>query len=264
MKYFIRPLYWHIRKLLLNNKLVRNFYLKRNFVKKDNTKDCPVCNSSKSRIIKFMTESVRVEKNLCESCGHLYSDWLNNSLENAKKLFNYDFDNHNNIGQKELILKSIDYSKLDIGKFLDFGVGGNMSVYSSINGKHSIFGCDIVERNEKNYFVTYQDPNMHHFFDAISSNAVVEHLYNTKEAWLYFNRLLKPLSEGGGIMLHAFPSQIDFDFSHWTIQIKSHVCLFSLNSLQSICEYSGFEIVKIEYDSRVQHPIHYFKKVKDL
>lgn len=266
MKTITRPLYWHIRALMLNNVFVRKNYIKKNYVKDCATITCPVCDTKQTKIIRFTIENKNIEKNLCTNCNHLFSTWLDNSIETTKTLFNYDKVNHNSIGQKELILKSIKHSKKINGKFLDFGVGGNLSVYTNLKteGNAEIFGCDIIERSEKNYFKTYEDNSKIGHFDGISSNAVVEHLYNTKEAWVYFNQLLKPMKDGGGIMLHAFPSQINFDFYHWTIKIKSHVCLFSEASLQKICDYAGFELIKIDFDHKIQHPVFYFQKTKDL
>lgn len=262
----LRPLYWRFRSLILNNKIIRRIYISKNAISNCDFIPCPVCDYKQSKIINFKIENRLVEKNLCLNCNHLFSNWLNDSIELTKSLFKYDKINHSSNGQKELIIKSIKFSSKTNGKFLDFGIGGNLSVYSNLKLKdnNEIFGCDIIQRNEKNYFKTYEDESMIGFFDAISSNAVVEHLYNTKEAWIYFNKLLKPLNEGGGIMLHAFPSQINFDYMHWTIKIKSHVCLFSIDSLKKIIDYAGFELIKIEFDKKIQHPVFYFKKIRDL
>ena len=266
MKNIIRPIYWKIRSLILNNNLVRYLYILKNKKSDCDSVFCPVCDSNQSISISFMIENKVVMKNLCKNCDHLFSNWLDNSIEVTKSLFNYNKANHNSKGQKDLMIKSIEFSNKKNGSFLDFGIGGNLSIYDNFKpiDNNEIFGCDIIQRDERNYFKTYEDDTKIGFFDGISSNAVIEHLYNTQEAWIYFNKLLKPLKNGGGIMLHAFPSQINFDFMHWSIRIKSHVCLFSKSSLKKIMEYSGFILEKIEFDNDIQHPVFYFKKIKDL
>jgi len=266
MKNIVRPTYWRIRSMIFNNQFTRYVYILKNKKEICDSIICPVCNSKNSIIINFKIEGQVVEKKLCKVCDHLFSNWLDDSLEVTKSLFNYNKANHNSKGQKDLMLKLINYSNKKNGSFLDFGIGGNLSIYDNFKpiDDNEIFGCDIIHRDEKNYFKTYEDVSKIGYFDGISSNAVVEHLYNTKEAWIYLNKLLKPISNGGGIMAHAFPSQINFDFLHWSIKIKSHVCLFSESSLKRITEYSGFDLIKIEFDNDIQHPIFYFKKVKDL
>jgi cyclopropane fatty-acyl-phospholipid synthase-like methyltransferase len=95
-------------------------------------------------------------------------------------------------------------------------------------------GCDIYPKDAKCYFQSYSDMSHLNIYDAISSNAVIEHLGDTINSWKYLNRLLKASNEGGGIMIHAFPSQITEDYLHWTIEIRSHKCLFSKKSLSLI------------------------------
>jgi len=130
---------------------------------------------------------------------------------------------------------------------------------------NTFYACDINERNETNYFKTYENDKMLGLFDGIASSNVVEHLDNTIEAWQYFNRLLKPYSDSRcSVMVHSFPSQLHYDFSHWGVQIKSHLCLFSERSLKIICERSGFGLSGWRWSGALRFPIFYFKKSEDV
>ena len=129
--------------------------------------------------------------------------------------------------------------------------------------QHQFHACDLYSSNARDYFQIYSPASPLRRFDGISSNAVVEHLDNTLEAWRYLNRLLKPMAEGGGMMVHAFPSQIVEDPNHWAIRIASHECLFSRKSLELACRHSGFAFIRIRYFASVQHPVYYFRKTRD-
>jgi cyclopropane fatty-acyl-phospholipid synthase-like methyltransferase len=161
-------------------------------------------------------------------------------------------------------------SRLGNGTFLDFGVGGNLAAFQVAqlrNPQHKFMACDTYPSQVAGYFQTYAANSPLHCFDGISSYAVVEHLTETVAAWSYLNRLLKPLSAGGGLMVHAFPSQLHHDFDHWAIQIGSHVCLFSSKSLKLVCERTGFRMetgVFLRPIGQHAHGIMVFRKVRDV
>ena len=105
------------------------------------------------------------------------------------------------------------------------------------------------------------------WFDGISSYAALEHLTNTADAWRTLNRLLKPTSAGGGVMVHAFPSQWHLDFDDSAIQIAGHSCVFSRKSLRMMCDRAGFQLVKADPPRFVgphYHAVMSFRKVRDV
>jgi hypothetical protein len=192
---------------------------------------------------------------------------LNRNLQKAAQLFAYNRPNSQYEGQKRLQIELVKNTSVSSGKYLDFGVGGNIGISRELRHtypQHEFYSCDLYPSSSTYYFQIYSPASPLHMFDGISSNAVVEHLDNTLQAWRCLNNLLKPMSEGGGIMIHAFPSQIVEDPSHWAIKIASHECLFSRESLKLLCQESGFELIRIRYFASVQHPVYFFRKTCDF
>jgi hypothetical protein len=102
---------------------------------------------------------------------------------------------------------------------------------------------------------------------AIAARIRCRWLKFTISSWSRFNRLLKPVNEGGGIMVHAFPSLLHHDFDHWAIQIRSHTCLFSAKSLRFLCERTGFKLIRGVLPRPVgphDHAVMIFRKISDL
>ena len=128
-------------------------------------------------------------------------------------------------------------------------------------------GCDVYQSDTPGYFSIYDPRAPVGSFDGISSYAVIEHLTNTLEAWIGLNRLLKSIRAGGGVMVHAFPSQWHQGFDDWSIQIRGHSCLFSRKSLRLICREAGFRVVKADPPRFIgphYHPVFTFMKVRDV
>ncbi len=229
-------------------------------------RSCPVCTNDTCVEVEFIFEGEKIKKYMCLQCNHLFSLWIGTDLHKAQCLFDYNRENEWKRGQKYLLMEAARYSQ-KLGRYLDFGVGGNISAFQELNNElqgDSFYACDINKRNIKKYFVTYEDESMLGTFDGIASSEVIEHLDNTVEAWKYFNRLLKPIRDSGGKMVHSFPSQLHCDLSHWGIRIKSHLCLFSERSLKLVCEKSGFELTGWKFRGFLKFPAFYFKKTKDV
>lgn len=243
---------------------IRRYTLKNKLRESAPDEQCEVCNSND--IVFLFNNDRQIVKLFCNSCEHIFSKKLNRNLQRATELFTYDQSNHRISGQQSLIELLVKYAGVSKGNFLDFGVGGNYQAVIEMQNmypSHNFMACDLYEREAKNYFTMYHENSPLGCFDGISSNAVIEHLDNTKEAWLYLNRLLKPIEKGGGVMLHAFPSQLIEDLNHWALTIGSHECLFSRRSLQYMCDYAGFSLLKIKFHSNIEHPVYYFRKIAD-
>lgn len=229
---------------------------------------CPVCGSDDCRPIRYYFEKCNIEKSFCSKCAHLWAVAdLPNDVKRAVTMFDYEAPSLWCSTEKRLILSLIRLNMRPRGRFLDFGIGGNISVLEELapllKNDQKLFACDIILRNDyPNYFVTYKDDTKIGTFDGICSSEVIEHLDKTVETWMYMNRLLKPVSDGGGVMLHSFPSNVNLHMDDTMIVIGSHVCLFSEKSLRMLCEKSGFELSKISY--RHFLPEFIFQKTRDV
>jgi hypothetical protein len=168
------------------------------------------------------------------------------NVEKGFVLFGYEKENIHREDQVfllRLLERKTRNVKGEKRKLLDFGIGGNYSHLIELNGEYpnvEFEGCDIYQ------------------------NAVMEHLDDTIPSWQYLNSLLKSMKDGGGIMIHAFPSQITEDYLHWAIRIRSHECLFSKKSLSILCSKTGFDFIKIVSSPFAQHPLYFFEKTKDV
>jgi len=230
---------------------------------------CPVCGGGDCRMTAFERPEGLIEKYICSDCEHLFSEFLQTDPGLGQEMFHFDTENAGKETQVQLLEELARRSGLERGTFLDFGVGGNLAAFQEAQTRlprHRFMACDTYPSPVEGYFQTYAEQSPLHVFDGISSYAVVEHLTETVAAWTYLNRLLKPVAAGGGLMVHAFPSQLHHDFDHWAIQIKSHVCLFSPRSLSRVCEMTGFRME----DGRMLRPIGQhahgimvFRKVRD-
>jgi 2-polyprenyl-3-methyl-5-hydroxy-6-metoxy-1,4-benzoquinol methylase len=248
---------------------MHNIWLGRQYTQPLN-QECPVCLNYDTYLVHIHYSGEDIPKKLCRACRHLYSNNLRQDIERAGKFFNYQNENLQKPGQQFLLEKL--FKNLEMHRpgenfsVLDFGAGGNLSSSAAMREKHPghrFFACDLIPRKDDFYFQTYQDDSKLSFFDGISSNAVIEHLDNTLEAWLYLNRLLKPVGVAPTWMLHAFPSQINEDPWHWALRIRSHECLFSETSLKMVCDKAGFECLETRDYWQVQHPVFLFRKVAD-
>ena len=231
---------------------------------------CPACRGTDCRKTGFDRPEGSIEKYLCPRCEHLFSDFLQTDPQVGQEMFHFDTENAGKETQVRLLEELARRSGLAHGTFLDFGVGGNLAAFQEAqlrHPQHRFMACDTYPSPVAGYFQTYAANSPLACFDGISSYAVVEHLTDTVTAWSYLNRLLKPLSDGGGIMVHAFPSQLHHDFDHWAIQIGSHVCLFSPKSLKRVCEQTGFKMDDGVFHRPIgqhDHGIMVFRKVRDL
>jgi hypothetical protein len=263
--------YHHTFRLILssflNIKQLREMALSRLILQRSDEKECIICKGKSISIIQFLQDSFQIEKFYCHDCEHIFSNNLRQDVQMGDKLFNYKAESNFLKKQLQLQVSLIKELKLSCGNILDFGVGGNLKIMENLSRRFpefKFFACDIFQCKQKNYFQTYSEESPMHFFDGISSHAVIEHLDNTIEAWKYFNRLLKPLDNGGGIMLHSFPSQVNEDLFHWSIKIASHECLFSEKSLKLVCKMSGFKLIKCKLFTSAVHPVFVFRKVADV
>lgn len=264
--FFLHPFRILLSKIL-NQKMLRNRTLDKLLQKKIDYIECSICKSKKISIIHFNSESTLIKKYYCHNCDHIFSNNLQLNASLGQELFNYQSESkffHQQLQLQISLLKEIYASS---GNILDFGVGGNFQIQDYLSKRYPNFNfytCDIYQNERKNYFQSYSADSPLHIFDGISSHAVIEHIDNTIDAWTYFNKLLKPIKLGGGIMLHSFPSQINEDLHHWSVQIGSHECIFSEQSLNILCAKTGFKLLKCKIFTTAVHPVFVFRKVFDF
>ena len=266
LRHGLRPLYWRLRFRVLNAPWPRRLSLARKLSRRLEGTTCSVCGAGNVRAITFFSER-RIEKCFCTSCQHIFSRHLRRDVDKAAALFAYDQPNEQYDGQRRLQIEAMRRHGGERGRFLDFGVGGNLGIAAELRRRYpgqEFSAADLYASDSPWYLQLYSSDLATGRFDGISSNAVIEHLDNTLEAWRYLNALLRPVAEGGGLMLHAFPSQLVEDLDHWAIKIASHECLFSPASLALVCGATGFEHLGWRYLAEVQHPVHVFRKVRDL
>jgi len=173
---------------------------------------CPICSCNRCRTVTYYFEQNRIDKAFCPNCLHLFSSLnLPGNIPRAKQLFDYHTASPHSATEIRLIELLVEYSGKTEGRFLDFGIGGNLAALQSarllLGKKYQIWGCDLVNRNDiPQYFITYQNDDMLGSFDGICSSEVLEHLDNTIESWSYLNRLLQPVDRGGGLCCTLSPA----------------------------------------------------------
>jgi hypothetical protein len=231
---------------------------------------CPACDATNSAILEFKREGETVRKHFCRGCEHMWSDFMQTDVSHGQVVFETGRENSGKATQSALLMEVAELSGRLNGTFLDFGVGGNIGSFKEAAQQlpqHRFMGCDVYPSTVPGYFSTYDADAPVGQFDGISSYAVIEHLTNTLDAWLHLNRLLKPMADGGGLMIHSFPSQWHLGFDDWAIQISGHSCVFSRESLKRVCRRSGFEILKADPPRFIgphYHPVFVFRKICDV
>jgi hypothetical protein len=232
--------------------------------------ECPICGSHRSAELTFVLPNETVLKSFCRDCEHIYTAAMQTDLAHVKIVFEIDQENEGCETQRALLEETALKSGLSSGTFLDFGVGGNVSAFqraAKSMPQHKFMGCDVYPADIPGYFNIFEEPLPLGTFDGISSYAVVEHLTDTMPAWKRFNQLLKPVTAGGGIMVHSFPSQWNLPFDDWAMKIQGHSCLFSRKSLRLLCSETGFDITRADpprFVGRHYHAVLEFKKVRDV
>lgn len=257
-----------IRRRLIATRLARNADIRS--LKKANQKPfsipCPVCGTA-ALTLDLAYNDDEFTKGLCTHCEHIFSNWFQTNVDESSQLFGYSEEN-DGLNTQALMLAEL--SKLSKGnRFLDFGVGGNIrsiSIAKSNFPNNEYWACDLYPHNCPTYFTTH-DTSQIGTFAGISSYAVIEHLTDPIPLWQYMNKLLRPCAEGGGIMVHSFPSQYHHRIGDWQITIRSHTCLFSRKSLPLLLAKCGFKILSCDPPRPVgahAHPVFVFAKTRDI
>jgi SAM-dependent methyltransferase len=245
---------------------------------------CPVCGARTNRAISYACpayitgpsskrEEVRHhEKSLCEACGHLFTDWLDEDVKEVGTVYEgiYSGDhlfkeNPRAAYQLGLLRYAISHLKgMANPSLLDFGCGPNLSPSRTLREEGiRTLSCDILPNYpyDGQLFFRYDPEDRSHDrqFDAIISIDVIEHLGNTLDAWKSLNRMLRP----NGIMAHSFPSRIHFSLLHDHCAAPFHTSLFTRRSLDILTAKAGFSLEAIEpFPAGIPY-VFRFRKVQD-
>ncbi|MEI7880131.1 MAG: methyltransferase domain-containing protein [bacterium] len=250
---------------------------------------CPICDCVKQEILEcgrttFVTGSSRTHAEIqngrkfrCSACGHIWTSWMSKDLKDVSALYdgiyketaNESVDvNFRSAYQLELLTLAL----LASGKktpCLDFGCGPNSSVALMLNKLGMPAQCCDISNyypyDNEVFFRHSADARWHNRFGGVVSVDVIEHLGDTLDTWLYFNRILKP----NGVMYHIFPTTIHYGLDHHYITNAFHLCIFSEQSLRLLCDKTGFEFrgfvpSKIPSKDPTLQQIFHFEKTREV
>lgn len=146
------------------------------------------------------------------------------------------------------------------GNFLDVGCGGGSYLYRlrgwgwnvrgvepSASGVKQARALGLEVRQGKLPGAGFPDG----FFDAVRLNNVLEHLTDPEETFREIARILR----SDGVVYITVPNTRSLNFrlfgENWYgLDAPRHVILYCPRALRFLCDSTGFEIVKIRFDSR--------------
>lgn len=146
-------------------------------------------------------------------------------------------------------------NSLPPSKILDVGCGLGF-LLSAIEEKHEKFGleissfaCEHASKFAKIYNSTIEDADFEpESFDVIIAHHVIEHIDCPEDFLVNIKKLLKPQ----GILILSTPDFESvcakmFNENYRMLYDKTHVSLFSFESLKTMLSDFGFDIIKFEF-----------------
>src|SRR3989344_2411685 len=176
------------------------------------------------------------------------------------KIVDPDGKERNRLEEGGLFLNDIDYvvrylNTLSPGKILDIGcgLGWLLSVLPDSWDKYGIELSKTAAVNAKKYGKIFEGPLSDsnyedNYFDVIFTHHVIEHMERPEEEIKNMKRILKP----GGILILGTP---DFDSgcarlfgsNYRLLHDKTHISLFSNDSMHRFLRDNKFDIFRVEY-----------------
>lgn len=142
---------------------------------------------------------------------------------------------------------------------LDVGCGYGLFLDLIRQAKHVPYGMDIArdfirylrKRNIKGYTSMTDAPD--NYFDAITAFDVIEHISNPHQ---FIKNIKRKLKKNGYIMIST-PNLLGISgrvlkHNWWVFSPNGHFTLFSLNSLCTLLERYGFEVIESRTNSITQ------------
>ena len=240
---------------------------------------CPVCNHYQAYILPypaFKTPLKKLpphDKYLCSYCGHVYTRWLSQSVNQIGQIYSACYDqkeqrkinaNPRKTAQKKLLLLLAKKTKKQ-GCYLDFACGDNFSIAADLRKEGlKVWACEIRNKypyDNKVFFRYNPSKPFKKKLAGIASLDAIEHIQTIKKTWRFFNLSLKK----NGLMVHSFPTAFRYHYYHRFFRIPFHACLFSRKSLLLWSKKMGFKYLGEEALPESDVGVCYwFKKVKSL
>jgi SAM-dependent methyltransferase len=145
------------------------------------------------------------------------------------------------------------------GRFLDIGCGSGQVLELIKNRDMLCYGVEPGRFNKK--IAAEKKLNIFHgdlikarypsnYFDVITMNHVIEHVYNPLEVLIEIRRIIKP----NGIVIIGTPVSDSLAFrifkKNWiALDTPRHLFIFSKNNLKEYAKKAGFSIQKRRYNS---------------
>lgn len=224
---------------------------------------CDSCSGKNTRIFLKNTSAVDNGEmfNLakCSRCGLVY---LN--PRPLKKYIGKYYSSESYWDQKANPKKSYGYllniikHKIKSGRVLDIGAATGLFLSNFKKGNWEIEGTDIskiaakIAKNKYGLVIKIGDfldikyPT--NYFDLVTFNNVLEHLYKPKETLVKVHKVLK---KGGTVLitvpnLDSFGSKL-FKNSWYALDVPRHLYHFTPSTLKKMIVDSGFKIVKVRH-----------------
>lgn len=250
---------------------------------------CNICGSNSSDIFFEGKDIVHNKKGIftvvqCKNCGLLFTNPRPKQSIISRYYPNTYWDAINpkeNIESKLKIqahkfLNKISYqiripTKIN-GKFLDIGCGDGKELYKYKRKGWNTFGVEINdfvakyarEKYDLNIFTgTVEEACFRdEYFDLIILNHVIEHLSDPKATLTEIKRILK----SNGTLIISLPNADSFEAKrfkeYWTgWDLPRHLYHFTPSTITSLLNETGFEIIKIDFDSNPNNVLASLKYV---
>lgn len=196
--------------------------------------ECPLCKNKVSD--EFASANDRTYYQ-CENCGLIFTSiefFLSNEEEKGRYCFHQNkIEDEGYVNFLNQLAKPLANLFEPGASGLDYGCGPGPVLSELL--KRKSFNCDIYDP----YFYPELDNTKH--YDFITATECFEHFYNPANE---LDRICKILKSGGflGIMTEFYSPERDFADWYY-IKDPTHVCFYSVKSIDFICRNYGFSIV---------------------
>lgn len=242
---------------------------------------CPICNYDKIEQLlnlncgnldkSFLYDPVSVVN--CHKCGHVYNELSNNDKENIIRYYEEEYSlnnicspntkgdlpgssNENSLARYSLLFDFIkDYLNIN-HRILDIGCAtGGFLHYLNIRGYTKLHGIDFsrpyIEMAKQDEKLDIKEglaeniPYNENFFDFLTADQVVEHLFDPNRIFAEAKRILKR----EGLFCISVPDAMMYDdnyfFDFYWFLIREHIQHFDSIHLELLAKKHGFELIKV-------------------
>lgn len=255
-------------------------------------RSCPNCNFDKFKIIlttrdyRFDSKDTNYNIVKCQKCGLCYLNPI--FPENILKFF---YKEGFYFKYKNILLNKITYfvshfiikntinslKKYKInGTVIDVGCGNGVLVSELLNHGYDAYGVDINsdagkimdgKLNDRIKFLELNDSGfVENSIDIITTNHVLEHVYNLKPFLLDIKKYLKP----NGLFYIKVPNNSFFEYKlfnqyAYNLEVPRHLSFFTKKTLKKVLENSGFyniKFIKQSVFSILSTPASFYYSIK--